>query len=319
MPDSAFPSPSSQKAAPEDAPSPAAQEIRDRGSFLFPFEQYSTDDKDGSFYVSPHWHQEVEILCILRGCVRMVIDSHVFFPGAGSVLFVNPKEIHHLTSQGPGLLYHAYVFPLQLLSFSHEDYCQQAWILPLLQGRSAFPRLLKPDHPCQPEATEILIRLSQIRQGEQAGYQLMVKALLYQLLGCLIHKDALMSAPPAPTAAQAIKMESLRQMLSYMEEHLQERLTLDEISARFYMTPNYFCRFFKDNLGKTPMSCLNGLRLEKACRLLADTDMQILEICLCCGFNNLSYFVRLFHRQMGMSPSRYRAEAARQRNTCEYR
>ena len=103
MPDSAFPSPSSQKAAPEDAPSPAAQEIRDRGSFLFSFEQYSTDDKDGSFYVSPHWHQEVEILCILRGCVRMVIDSHVYFRGPGHVLFVNAKEIQHLTRQGPGL------------------------------------------------------------------------------------------------------------------------------------------------------------------------------------------------------------------------
>ena len=52
MPDSAFPSPSSQKAAPEDAPSPAAQEIRDRGSFLFPFEQSILDLFKGDLSIS---------------------------------------------------------------------------------------------------------------------------------------------------------------------------------------------------------------------------------------------------------------------------
>ena len=289
----------------------AAQEIRNRGSFLFPFEQYITDDRGGSFYVSPHWHPEVEILCLLEGSIRIVIDGQILFPGAGSILFVNQKEIHHLTSQGPGLRYNAFVFPLEFLSFSHEDYCQQAWILPLLQRRSAFPRILEPDHPCQAEAMEILSRLSHVQQRQAPGYQLAVKSLLYELLSCLIENNALTAAPPSPTAAQEKKLETLRQMLSYMEDHLQERITLDEISSQFYMTPNYFCRFFKENLGQTPMSCLNGLRLEKACRLLADTDMQVLEICLSCGFNNLSYFIRLFHRHRGMSPSRYRAEAAR--------
>ena len=40
---------------------PISQEIKSRGSFLFPFELYNTDDRDGSFYVSPHWHPELEI------------------------------------------------------------------------------------------------------------------------------------------------------------------------------------------------------------------------------------------------------------------
>ena len=289
----------------------AAREIRSRGTFLFPFEQYITDDKDGSFYVSPHWHPEAEILCLLNGSARVVIDGQVLFPSAGSILFINQREIHHLTSQGPGLSYNAFVFPLEFLSFQHEDYCQQAWILPLLKGQTVFPRILEPGHPCQPEAMKILERLSMVQSQQAPGCQLAVKALLYQLLSCLVQENSLMASPPSPTEAQAKKLEILRQMLSYMGEHLQERITLNDISSRFYMTPNYFCRFFKENLGQTPMNCLNGLRLEKACRLLAETDMQVLEVCLSCGFNNLSYFIRLFHRQLGMSPSRYRAEAAR--------
>ena len=241
----------------------------------------------------------------------MVIDGQVLFPRPGSILFINPREIHHLTSLGTGLRYDAFVFPLEFLSFGREDYCQQTWILPLLKGTALFPRLLEPGHSCQPEAMRLLKKLARLQRQDLPGRQLFVKALLYELLGCLVRENALLSTPPAPTAAQVKKMETLRQMLSFMEEHLQERLTLDEISARFYMTPNYFCRFFKENLGQTPMNCLNSLRLEKACGLLKSTDLQILEISLSCGFNNLSYFIRLFHRQMGVSPSRYRAEAAR--------
>lgn len=290
---------------------PISQEIKSRGSFLFPFELYNTDDRDGSFYVSPHWHPELEILCLQNGSMRMVIDGQVLFPRPGSILFINPREIHHLTSLGTGLRYDAFVFPLEFLSFGREDYCQQTWILPLLKGTALFPRLLEPGHSCQPEAMRLLKKLARLQRQDLPGRQLFVKALLYELLGCLVRENALLSMPPAPTAAQVKKMETLRRMLSFMEEHLQERLTLDEISARFYMTPNYFCRFFKENLGQTPMNCLNSLRLEKACGLLKSTDLQILEISLSCGFNNLSYFIRLFHRQMGVSPSRYRAEAAR--------
>lgn len=286
-----------------------SREKKPRGSFLFPFECYAAKDPDGSFYVSPHWHPEVEILCLYQGAMELTIDDRSFCPPEGSVIFIGPESIHYLNSLGPGLFYHAFVFPLEMLSFGYEDYCQQSWILPLIQKKAAFPQILEPGAGAHQEVFSCLKRLSLLHQNQEAGYQLMTKALLYQVLAVLVREKALLAAPAQPTAARKKKMETLRQILSYIDDHLQEKLTLEQIASHFYMSSHYFCRFFKENLGKTPTGYINSLRLERACALLSHSDLSVLEVSLSCGFNNLSYFIRLFHRQKGMPPSQYRRES----------
>lgn len=72
------------------------------------------------------------------------------------------------------------------------------------------------------------------------------------------------------------------------------------------MSHSYLCRAFKTRLGTTPTKYLNSLRLNTAANYLIHSDLEILDICMKVGFDNLSYFYRIFKQKYGMTPKQYR-------------
>ena len=71
-------------------------------------------------------------------------------------------------------------------------------------------------------------------------------------------------------------------------------------------SPSHLCRLMKQISGKTPTQYINQERLKYAVYLLAQTDREILDICECCGFSNVSHFYHLFREQFGGSPAKFR-------------
>jgi AraC-like DNA-binding protein len=72
------------------------------------------------------------------------------------------------------------------------------------------------------------------------------------------------------------------------------------------MNKNAFCRFFKKGTRKSLFTVINEVRIGKACQHLTVTDMNILQVCYACGFNNVSNFNKAFKKLSGMSPTVYR-------------
>ena len=72
------------------------------------------------------------------------------------------------------------------------------------------------------------------------------------------------------------------------------------------MSPQYFCTFFKQMTDKTPFAYVNAYRIERACRKLLGTDLSVTEIAYSCGFNDLSYFIKTFKAEKGMTPRAFR-------------
>jgi len=100
-------------------------------------------------------------------------------------------------------------------------------------------------------------------------------------------------------------------VLDYLMEHYDQELTLDKIASLVNMNRNAFCRFFKNSTRKSLFTVINEVRIAKACQHLTETDMNILQICFACGFNNVSNFNKAFKRLSGMSPSVYRKRMTR--------
>lgn len=71
-------------------------------------------------------------------------------------------------------------------------------------------------------------------------------------------------------------------------------------------SPSHLCRLMKQISGKTPTQYINQEHLKYAVYLLAQTDREILDICECCGFSNVSHFYHLFREQFGVSPAKFR-------------
>ena len=72
------------------------------------------------------------------------------------------------------------------------------------------------------------------------------------------------------------------------------------------MTPAAFSRFFKRMTGRTFVAYLHRLRVARACRLLVETDAPITGVCFDAGFSNLSNFNRVFRRERGVNPGKFR-------------
>jgi AraC-like DNA-binding protein len=73
-----------------------------------------------------------------------------------------------------------------------------------------------------------------------------------------------------------------------------------------FMTTPSFCRYFKKHTGKTFIKFVNEYRINNALKLLAQSEIDIKNICYKCGFNNFSHFNRLFKKTIKITPSEYR-------------
>lgn len=101
---------------------------------------------------------------------------------------------------------------------------------------------------------------------------------------------------------------SMQKAVHFMQEHLHEPVTLDNIALAAGLSVSFFCRKFKQETGYTPIEYCNHLRMQKACHLLHFTNLRTNEIALRVGIGDPFYFSRLFKKQLGMSPSNYRKQ-----------
>lgn len=95
-------------------------------------------------------------------------------------------------------------------------------------------------------------------------------------------------------------------VLEYIEQNLDNELKIEELACLLHMHPNYFIRFFKMQMGMTPMTYISNARLDKARRLLKDTDIPISKVAVNIGIPDYSYFARQFKRRTGHTPGEYR-------------
>jgi AraC-like DNA-binding protein len=92
----------------------------------------------------------------------------------------------------------------------------------------------------------------------------------------------------------------------YLMHHYREEINLEKLASLVNMAEGSLCRFFKMNVGSSIFEYLNKIKVEFACKLLMNPDIEIFDVCLDSGFNNLSHFNKQFRKQMGVTPSEYR-------------
>lgn len=96
------------------------------------------------------------------------------------------------------------------------------------------------------------------------------------------------------------------QMVKYIDNHYQEELYLKDLSVKFLINQVYCCQLFKQVLGKTFSEYVTDLRIKRACELLKSTDMSIEEVATKVGYLDYYYFNKVFKKQCGITPTKYR-------------
>lgn len=99
--------------------------------------------------------------------------------------------------------------------------------------------------------------------------------------------------------------QRLERVFSFILEHYQSPISLEDVAGIANLTPGAFCRFFRQHTRKTFSTLLNEIRIEHACRYLRGSKVTISQIAFSCGFTNLSNFNRQFKQITGMPPGDY--------------
>ncbi|MFD0712640.1 helix-turn-helix domain-containing protein [Paenibacillus sp. GCM10027626] len=100
----------------------------------------------------------------------------------------------------------------------------------------------------------------------------------------------------------------LQQIVHQMESRVHDPLDLGELAAKAGLSKHHFCKMFKRHTGETPIHYMRKIRVKEAARLLRQSDLPIARIAEITGFDNLSYFGKVFRRLTGMAPTDFRKD-----------
>jgi AraC-like DNA-binding protein len=100
----------------------------------------------------------------------------------------------------------------------------------------------------------------------------------------------------------------MEKVLAYINRNYVKNIKLSDISAIASMNMSAFCRYFKEKSGKSPVDYVQELRVGYACKLLTSSQLDILQICIECGFNTSSHFNKVFKHYTNLTPTDYRKQ-----------
>ena len=103
----------------------------------------------------------------------------------------------------------------------------------------------------------------------------------------------------------------IRKAIQYIRNHYAEKISLHSVAQEVYLSPAYFSRIFRQETGETFNAYLNTVRIEQSKKLLMDKSVRLIDISLMVGFDNQSYFTKVFKKNTGMSPLQYREKVCK--------
>ncbi|MCZ8516249.1 AraC family transcriptional regulator [Paenibacillus filicis] len=137
---------------------------------------------------------------------------------------------------------------------------------------------------------------------------LRIKSLLLEIISAYMEQAMEQETERSLRLTPTTETGKINTVLQYVDEHLQEQMTVDELARLVHFHPNYFMQYFKTMLGLSPIAYINRKRMELAKVLLQDSGRTVTDVAEQVGLE-LYYFSRLFKKQTGLSPSEYRKNA----------
>ncbi|MEE1031548.1 MAG: AraC family transcriptional regulator [Ruminococcus sp.] len=278
-------------------------EAKTHTSHDFPYNTYVCAIPLDFHYVPIHWHEEMEIIVIKKGAGIVTVNLVPYDVAAGDCVFILPGQLHSISQKEYLIMeYENILFRPAMLKAVGEDYCNNEFFHPLFSGLMDFPPLITDQVPYYTDIRNAIDTVDQLCDRRPYGYQLAIKGYWFQIFFTLFTNHPTKKYSPE----QKKSLEKVKLILSYIQENYSRQITIEEIAQVCYYSKSHFMKFFKNTMGMGFTQYLNDYRLELAGQMLLSTSDSILDIASRTGFDNLSYFNRMFKRKYGVTPGNYR-------------
>lgn len=266
------------------------RELAKHGNSNFPIAYYFFKKNSSADYFPYHWHPEWELIHVIDGELHLIINGITKTFVTGSYHILNPFDLH--SGNWIDCEYESIVFDFNSIS-------------PELYFNDNFKKL----HICSDIgsidlAHNICESLFNTIKSENINKFTFI-GNIFLLFG--IVDDYNFYENPLSENMRFYKLsESIMPALTFMKEHYSEDISLDMLAKVSGFNKKYFCKIFKTFTLKTPMEYLNSLRISIAKKMLSeDNSCAITDVAYSCGFNDVSYFIRVFKKECGTTPGKY--------------
>jgi AraC-like DNA-binding protein len=253
----------------------------------------------GPNHFPSHWHDTIELLYFIKGEAVIQCNATEWVAKEGDLIVINSNELHQASCLSDSADYYCIIFDTSLLQSLHVGTCEAKYINPISQNRILFQNKVERDKEVARYIKEFVAEY----ETKKIGYEMAVKAIIYQLIVLLLRNHVQLALTSKEYDARMRNLKRFNSILEYIENHYADKITLDELCSMAHLSRYYFCREFKNITGKPLGQYLNAIKISKAKSMLKNGDANITEVALACGFDDISYFSRLFKKYEKVSPS----------------
>lgn len=241
-------------------------------------------------------HDFYEIYYLVEGERKYFIDNAIYQVDEGDVVIVPPNVLHRSIGDGKGI-YSRVLLDIPVSAFESELLEKfrnelNGYIIKIPQNRRKF--------------IDALLEKTEYEYNKKDTYsEYLIRNYVNELLVFLARMNKGTEFTPSDIATDRIISKAAR----YISVNYEKPLALDEVAEYVNMSRTYFCKLFKKKTGFGFSDYLAGVRITEAAKLLRETELDITEIAIRCGYSDSSYFASVFKKVKGITPVKYRKSA----------
>jgi AraC-like DNA-binding protein len=246
-------------------------------------------------------------LCLVKsGAVYVCLSDKKLELKAGEGCFINSGMLHMIAPvEDPDSTYYCIDFLPALLSLFPGSIFEKRYIDPYV-GNPAFAEMaFGPSVPWQDEILTRLQTIADLAESKLFGYEYQVAECLMQIWLSLL-QNFRPDAAKKTVVSRARNDAVARAIMTYVQAHYKEEITIDAIAEAVHYSPGECCRLFKRVTHDTIFSYIRLYRITQASKLLRETGLSVEDIATECGFASASYFISAFKKCLKTTPLRYR-------------
>lgn len=238
----------------------------------------------------PHYADTIEVLLCCNVTGDIYIGGQKSVLGGKQVFYIPPRVVHSVFYKNNNGFVKVLKINIEQLKvmFNIEEFLKY-------KGKNF---LCLPTHiPCFEEVSTIADTFHNSNN-------------IFEICQCILHLLDLLiyycDTSDFDAIQNDISSHNLRKIILWTENNYLNKISLDEVAEIVGYEKHYFCNKFKSLTGISYINYVNNLRIQHACRLLANGS-TVSDVCDECGFENLSYFIQLFKKTVGVTPKTYSA------------
>lgn len=247
-----------------------------------------------------HIHDCYEIYYSIFGGKQFLIDNKVYTINPGDIFVINQYESHYI-SQVECEAHERIVISI------HPDFAKAMSTNSTDLSNCFTHRPKNFSHKIllnKDEQQRFLYFINKITSANEYGSDLIERATFIELMLLLNNSYLKNQIKPVQNTVSIKYNKQVDDILNYINQNINEDITLDNISSNFFISESYICRIFKAATGMTINKYIIARRISIAKSLLANGH-SVNEVCEQCGYNNYSNFVKAFTKTVGISPKKY--------------